>query len=95
MGIDNSMRNDSTEYGTHEDAKRPVERLVKWRQVDKERWELLVPGRTVPAATAWNNGTWHTWTAEGIGHENGVEIGLLEAKMAASLYAIEQGFVSI
>lgn len=28
MGIDGSMKNDSTEYGTHEGAKRPVERLV-------------------------------------------------------------------
>ena len=69
--------------------------LSKWVFDEKENcWELVVKGRKCPAATVWNNGTWHTWDRDGVGGENSKEESVHKAKIESSASAIMQGFIS-
>jgi hypothetical protein len=74
-----------------------VSRLVRWslsRDDDGDfQWDLLRTDGT-PAATVWENGTWHTWDQDGTGGENSSQDTVSNAKMEALLSAINQGFLS-
>lgn len=87
------MNSESNEPQASADKAASVEPVVMWR------WHKLMDmyvltgdgdklGRQI--ATVWENGTWSTWDEDGVGLENGVEIGVNEAKAHASLSAIDQ-----
>lgn len=71
-------------------------RIVRWslsRDEDGDfQWDLLRTDGT-SAATVWENGTWHTWDADGVGGENSSQDTVSNAKMEALLSAINQGFL--
>lgn len=46
-------------------------------------------------ATVWDNGTWHTWDADGCGGQNDVAPTVAQAKEDATGAAIAQGFVKL
>ena len=46
-------------------------------------------------ATVWDNGTWHTWDAHGVGGANASSPSVVDAKCDAIGAAIAQGFVTI
>lgn len=62
-----------------------------------DEWNLWLrlPGRKKGRviATAWANGTWHTWDRDGIGGENDREPSLRRAKEIATGAAVLQGFI--
>jgi protein gp37 len=53
-------------------------------------WKCMIDDRVV--ASAWENGTWHTWDQNGFGGENSSEPTLEAAKREAEASAIKQGF---
>ena len=55
-------------------------------------WELQ-RGDSTSAATVWENGVWHTWDKDGVGGENASEKTVENAKIEATLSAINQGFL--
>ena len=46
-------------------------------------------------ATVWDNGTWHTWDADGCGGQNSMAPNVAQAKEDATGAAIAQGFVKL
>ncbi len=75
--------------------------LVRWIVRDTSSvgkpscWNLVVGRGKKPriVATAWDNGTWHTWDRNGHGGENSVEKTVKQAKVEAAASAIAQGFI--
>lgn len=77
----------------------PMPQLLEWKQdpADPSEWNLWLrlPGRKRGriVATAWSNGTWHTWDRQGIGGWNASEPDLQRAKEIAAGAAVCQGFI--
>lgn len=71
---------------------------MRWEEKPIEeghrRWNLIMPSGK-PAATVWDNGTWHTWDTDGVGGENDVEKSIGEAKRQAVAAVVAQGFHEI
>lgn len=76
-----------------------VTQILEWKQEvgDPSEWNLWLrlPGRKRGrlVATAWSNGTWHTWDRRGIGGWNASEPDLQRAKEIAAGAAVCQGFI--
>lgn len=69
------------------------ERFFTWKKSPSElgRYELFSPVGKL-AATAWDNGTWHTWDRRGTGGENSKQRRLFSALEEAFRATIVQGW---
>lgn len=69
---------------------------IRWKTGREEdgmfKWELIRKnGRS--AATVYENGNWFTWDENGFGGENDSQDCVTNAKMAALLSSLNQGFL--
>ena len=63
-------------------------RGMHWHQPPD--WELSQRGKG--RVSVWNNGTWHTWDANGVGGENAREATVEDAKREAENAIVRQGW---
>lgn len=73
-----------------------LRRVVVVKPWKRDTWTER--GTSIPCwsqkwATVWDNGTWHTWDANGVGGENACEDDVESAKAWALKCALRQGFI--